>query len=78
MSDSSIPPQISSTTQTVPQPVSVPPAGLNQPLKCIVCGYEGPEKVCIKCGMLMEEKCPVCYRTLSDCICHMNDDVKEK
>lgn len=61
------------TPATTPPVVSPePPKDPVVNKKCIVCGYEGPEPVCPKEQMLMEEKCPKCNRCKSDCICEIN------
>ena len=44
--------------------------------KCPSCGYEGVEKVCVKCGLLMEEECEVCHYNKSDCICELSKKVE--
>jgi predicted amidophosphoribosyltransferase len=40
---------------------------------CLYCNYIGEEKVCPKCGMLMEEQCPNCKLPKTDCICNLED-----
>lgn len=59
--------QVDNTAKTSAN--SIPNVSLK---KCIICGYESEEKICVKCGMLMEEQCSTCHRTKSDCICNMN------
>lgn len=70
---------MSDTNPTQPLSDSTTPVASSEPLKdtnagkkCIVCGYEGPESVCPKDKMLMEEKCSNCNRCKSDCICNFS------
>lgn len=63
------------TATATPPPVASeePPVQAAVSKKCIVCGYEGPEPICPKDQMLMEEKCLKCNRCKSDCVCELND-----
>jgi hypothetical protein len=46
--------------------------------KCPICDYEGEEKVCPQCKMLMQEKCQGCGQSKIGCICILKNKTDKK